>query len=135
VIASTDQVCAVAALVHRWSWFLDHGQPARVADLLTDDAVVVGLGPDRHGPDGMRAWVADRPSEQRRRTQHQSSNLLVEVVAHDQLAATSNVVLRVTTKEDGWIPREAFVGEYRDDIVFVNGVWRFRRREVVPFGA
>lgn len=120
----------VERLLADWADRLDSGRAHEVADLLTDDAVVVGLGPDRYGPDGMRAWADERAAD--RRTQHHVSTVRCSVRSDGSLACRAYVTVYVVDAAHPE-PERAFVGRYDDVVVRTPGGLRFARREVVPF--
>jgi ketosteroid isomerase-like protein len=129
---SAEDLAAITSLVTEWAWLLDHDRWHEIAELMTDDGVVVGLGPDRHGPDGMRAWADARAAKTGRRTLHQLTNLRA-TDGPDGVLVTTALVLRAVDAGSP-DPRVEFVGEYRDRCVPTDAGWRFARRELVALG-
>lgn len=133
--AAPPDIRAVSELIMRWAWLLDHDRCLEIVDLLTEDAVVTGLGPARHGRQGMRDWAVARAARLDRKTHHQLTNIVVHpgdgVSGGEVLESTTALVLRVVDA-DHTEPYVDFVGEYRDRCVRTPVGWRFARRAIVP---
>ncbi len=121
------ETAAVTGLLTEWCDRLDRGDAAGVADLVTDDAVVLGLGPDRRGPEGLRQWAATRPTD--RRTRHRLGDLHYAHRADGAIAGTASVVVHAVGDEHPE-PRTDIVAEYRDTILRTPAGLRFARREI-----
>ena len=127
---------AIEQLVAEHAWLIDHGQADRVAALFTEDARLLGIGPDKVGQAAIQAWAAERAAMTGRRSRHVQSNL--------RLAAASAVECRGTVvltlyRHDGpgkAEPAPFMVAEYDD--IYRKGpddTWRFAERRLsVLFG-
>ncbi|WP_020497500.1 nuclear transport factor 2 family protein [Sciscionella marina] len=127
---SAADTATVAGLVNEWAHRIDHGDAGGVAELLSDDAVVTGLGPDRHGPAGIQEWADARPTG--RQTHHQVTNLRYGARPDGTITGTAYLTLYVTSETGE--PATAFVGEYRDTIRRTPDGLQFTRRDIVPLG-
>ncbi len=127
---------AIEQLVAEHAWLIDHGQAERIASLYTDDARMLGLGPDKVGRPAIQAWAAERAAMTGRRSRHVQSNLRLAAVSPDECRGT---LLLTVYRHDGAGRAEPVpfaVAEY-DDIYGrgPDGVWRFaERRLTILFG-
>jgi 3-phenylpropionate/cinnamic acid dioxygenase small subunit len=121
---------AIEALVTEYAWLLDHQRWYDVANLCTDDAVLVIRGREIVGKPGLEAWASRRAERANRRTQHQMSLLRLEPVGPDEVSGTAALVLHVA-KTGGGGTYVDLVGEYEDEYVRAPEGWKFRRRRLV----
>jgi ketosteroid isomerase-like protein len=119
----------IDALVNEYAWMLDHHQWHDVAGLLTDDAVLTLRGRTLDAPAGIAQWAEQRAARKERKTQHQMTNLRIEVTGEDRARGVATVVLHVAKHGGG--SYVDLVGEYRDEYVRTAGGWRFSSRQLV----
>ena len=134
-IPAADRL-AIEELVHRHSWLIDHGQAGRLPELFTEDASLIGVGPDKHGRAAIAAWATAREAMGDRRSRHLNANVVLDPVAPDEVRGTVALTLY---RHDGPGPGSAAplaVAEYAD--IYrkgADGAWRFaERRLAVVFG-
>ena len=125
---------AIEQLVIEYAYLLDHQRWQDVAALCTDDAVLFIRGREIVGQQGLDEWAARRAERPNRRTQHQMTLLRLEAVSDDEVHGTAALVLHVA-KTGGGGTYVDLIGEYRDEYVRDVGVWKFRRRRLVPLDA
>jgi uncharacterized protein (TIGR02246 family) len=130
-LASVDAAARaeIEELVFLHAWLLDHGRGEEIAELYTSDGVMVGVGPDRHGRDGILGYArARKPS---RTARHVCSNVRVQKVDDERMTGTFIITLY---RSDDTPPLDAtpvavadIDDEYRrcDD-----GRWRIARRRI-----
>ena len=126
----------IKQLVAEHAWLIDHGQADRVAALFTEDARLLGIGPDKVGQAAIQAWAAERAAMTGRRSRHVQSNL--RLVAVSAVECRGTVVLTLY-RHDGpgkAEPAPLMVAEYDDTYrKREDGVWRFAERRLsVLFG-
>ena len=51
---------AIEALIYEHAWLIDHGQADRLPGLYTEDARVLGIGPDKVGQQAITEWAGQR---------------------------------------------------------------------------
>jgi 3-phenylpropionate/cinnamic acid dioxygenase small subunit len=125
---SAEQAWEVQQLLSQWAWLLDTGRWHDASELLTEDAVVIGLGPPRLGPSGFREWADERAQQPGRLTRHQLSNFRM-AGSHQYVTATTLFVLYVLDASHRE-PYQALVGEYEDTCLATPSGMRFVRREI-----
>jgi 3-phenylpropionate/cinnamic acid dioxygenase small subunit len=130
----TEDRTAIEQLVIEYAYLLDHQRWQDVAALCTDDAVLFIRGREIVGQQGLDEWAARRAERPNRRTQHQMTLLRLEAVSDDEIHGTAALVLHVA-KTGGGGTYVDLIGEYRDEYVRDGGVWKFRRRRLVPLDA
>lgn len=121
---------AIGALVTEYAWLLDHRRWQDVADLCTEDAVLIIRGRQIEGRTGLAQWAEHRAANTARRTQHQMTLLRIEASTPDEATGTAALVLHVAKAGHGGTYVD-LVGEYRDEYVRTPDGWRFRRRHLV----
>jgi 3-phenylpropionate/cinnamic acid dioxygenase small subunit len=134
VSVPTEDRSAIEQLVIEYAYLLDHQRWQDVAALCTDDAVLFIRGREIVGQQGLDEWAARRAERPNRRTQHQMTLLRLEAVSDDEVHGTAALVLHVA-KTGGGGTYVDLIGEYRDEYVRDVGVWKFRRRRLVPLDA
>ena len=122
---------AFDALIHEHAWLFDHGQADRIVELYTDDASVLGIGPDKIGREAIAAWASERAAMTGRCSRHAQSNIRLVPAAAGQVGGT---VLLTLYRFDGAGPGPAtplLVAEY-DDLYQQgpDGRWRFKQRRL-----
>ncbi len=127
---------AIEQLVAEHAWLIDHGQADRVAALFTEDARLLGIGPDKIGQAAIRAWTAERAAMTGRRSRHVQSNLRLVAVSPNECRGT---VVLTLYRHDGpgkADPAPLMVAEYDDTYrKGADDVWRFAERRLsVLFG-
>ena len=130
----TEDRTAIEQLVIEYAYLLDHQRWQDVAALCTDDAVLFIRGREIVGQQGLDEWAARRAERPNRRTQHQMTLLRLDAVSDDEVHGTAALVLHVA-KTGGGGTYVDLIGEYRDEYVRDGGVWKFRRRRLVPLDA
>ena len=84
---------AIETLVIEHAWLIDHGQADRVVDLYTEEAEVLGIGPDKAGRLAIAAWAAERAAMTTRCSRHLHSNLRLLAIDADQVEGTVALTL------------------------------------------
>jgi ketosteroid isomerase-like protein len=128
---SVEDRIAIESLVYEYAWLLDHRRWQNVADLCTDDAVLLIRGREIVGKPGLAEWAEYRAAKKSRKTQHQMTILRLEQAGLDEIKGTAALVLHVA-KSGGGGSYIDLVGEYEDEYVRTPDGWRFRRRRLVP---
>jgi ketosteroid isomerase-like protein len=132
--SSEQQLAQLAAmeeirrLIHEYAFHLDMNHPDELAELFTDDCVVV-YGPS-FGAEGIEAYkrTLDAIGEYFQATSHHVSNIVIELRAEDR--ATARSVLYAFHRYTRERPDGHLWGQYHDEFVKVDGTWRFKRREL-----
>jgi SnoaL-like domain len=132
-----DRLLAVAdctALMHEYGYRFDHGNGVGVADLFVDDGEWISPAVSCRGRDELIAFFTLRDQMTERLTRHVVTNITVTVHSADEATARSIAIeYRGNRGPDGMttdtVP--ALVGDYEDEFVRVDGVWKFRRRLVI----
>lgn len=135
---SIERACE--RLVTEYCHFVDHGQAARIADQFTEDGVWAAPGSTLTGRAEIARGFGARQANTRRMSRHVCSNLLIDVLDHDN---ATGVVYLTLYRHDGEAGRRVspssvpdIVGEYRDTFVRTEQGWKFKRREIgVSFSA
>jgi hypothetical protein len=136
-LAPLDRLLAVnecTALMHEYGYRFDHGDGVGVADLFTEDGEWISPAVACRGRDELVAFFTLRDQLTERLTRHVVTNIAVDVRSADEATARSVAIeYRGNRGPDGMtvdtVP--ALVGDYEDEFVRVDGVWKFRRRNVV----
>jgi ketosteroid isomerase-like protein len=129
---------AIEALVTEHAWLIDNGRAAEVAALYTEDARLLGIGPDRYGRAEISAWARQRQAMTERLSRHVQTNLRLESRSEIEVKGT---LLLTLFRHDGPPPCASasplVVGEYDDVYRHDSAVgWRiFERRLTILFGA
>jgi len=102
--------------------------PEELADLFVEDCVVV-YGPN-FGAEGIEAYkkTLEGIGEYFVATSHHVSNTVIDFEGAD--AATARSVLYAFHRYTRERPDGHVWGQYHDEFVRVDGVWRFKRREL-----
>ena len=105
---------AIEALIYEHAWLIDHGQADRLPGLYTEDARVLGIGPDKVGQQAITEWAGQRAAMTERCSRHVQSNIRLEAVSPDLIRGT--VVLTLYRHDGaGWgEPVPLMIGEYAD---------------------
>jgi ketosteroid isomerase-like protein len=131
---SIDDRLAIEALVNEYAWRLDHQRWHEIADLCTDDAVLLIRRREIVGKAGLAEWADYRAAkEETRKTLHQMTNLRVEAVDRDHATGIAALVLHIATG-GGNQTYVDLVGDYHDEYVRTRDGWRFSRRRLVKIG-
>jgi len=129
----------ITELISRYGNCLDSGAFDALESLFTEDAVF-RIEPDSgvpplQGNRGIREaverrWALVHAGAQRR---HVMSNIVVESLSEDGLRAQARTVLLVyeVAKAPGSQIHLHGMGVYEDELVLVNGAWRFRERRLI----
>ncbi len=129
MLAIEDQL-AIERLVNEYAWLLDHQRWHDVAQLCTDDAVLLIRAREIVGHEGLAQWAERRAQRANRRTQHQMMSPRLQAVGADEVHGTAPLVLHVA-KTGGGGTYVDLVGEYEDEYVRTPSGWKFRRRRLV----
>ncbi len=126
---------AIEALVTEHAWLIDHGEAHRLPELYTEDARVLGIGPDKNGRAAIAVWAQERAAMTDRRSRHVQTNVRLVFRSADEVEGT--VVLSLYRHDGaGAGPAQALmVAEYEDRYRRGTDGWRFsERRLTVLFG-
>jgi hypothetical protein len=114
----------LAAYCHR----CDDGELDAVVDLFTADGVFASGAAVAHGHDAIRDFFLERQGRPEQRGRHLTVNSAVDV---DVDGAHARVVSDfVFLRHVDGVAVPAIVGRYHDDLVRLDGAWRFARRDV-----
>lgn len=136
-LSAVDRLLAISdctALMHEYGYRFDHGAGVAVADLFVDDGEWISPAVTCRGRAELIAFFRLRDELTDRITRHVVTNITVELQSTDRAAARSIAVeFRGVRSADGLATetRPALIGDYEDEFVRVDGVWKFRRRRVV----
>lgn len=122
---------AVAALMARHAWLLDHDRSDAVPDLYCEDGRIVGVGADMNGRAAIAAWARERAAKRELRTRHANINIHITSASPTRIEATSIVILFRHEDQGMGNTMPTLVGDYDDIIVRRDGVWLFQERRVV----
>ena len=134
-IETADRL-AIEALIHEFSWLIDHGEAQNLPGLFTEDARVLGVGPAKVGQQAIAEWGRERAAMTQRRSRHVQSNIRLKAVSESVVHGT---VVLTLYRHDGEGPGSSsplLIGEYQD--AYQRGAdhnWRFSERSLaVLFG-
>ncbi|HTI19408.1 MAG TPA: nuclear transport factor 2 family protein [Kutzneria sp.] len=124
----SDDHLAIQNLIARYALLVDTGDFAGVGDLFAD-ATFVGTAEftGREAVTGMLERSVIRYEDGTPRTQHATSNLLIEV---DGDTATTQAYVTIFQALPDFPLQCIAAGRYRDRFARVDGRWRFARRQV-----
>lgn len=97
-----------------------------VAALFTPDAALIYGEREAYGSKQIRAFFDEFQGEPERRGKHLQMNIVVDV--EGDRARSQSDVLFVRYFDGALLPHVA--ARYRDELVRVNGQWRFTKREI-----
>lgn len=128
---------AIEELVQEHAWLIDQGEAQRVPDLYTEDARLLGIGPDKVGRAAIQAWADQRAALTDRRSRHVQTNLRLETMSDERVRGTVVLTLYRHDGEGRGSAAPLLVGEYADTYhKGSDGLWRFAERRLsVLFGA
>lgn len=124
---------AIRTLIYDYAFHLDMNHPQQLSALFVDDCEV-SYGPN-FGAIGREAYdkTLEGIGSYFVGTSHHVSNIVIEF-ADDEAASVRSVVYawhRYSRER----PDSYVWGQYRDDVVRVDGVWRFRKRVLCNAGS
>ncbi len=126
-LVSIEDHLAITELLSRYSHAIDRGAPEEFADLFTADGEWEGPGGTHRG----RAQLIELIEAYRRHPDVASSRHWVSSTVIDEedgkVRATS-YSLCAALSEDGQGVIAELIGRYHDELVQVDGEWRFARR-------
>lgn len=123
---STEDRHAIEELYARYAWTFDFGQAEAWAEVFTPDGVLGRYGfPDVTGTEELIAFARDRDATPG--IIHHNSNLSFEATPTGARGRAYCLVLRAHMGEPLRIRNFAF---YEDEMVKVDGEWRFTKRQV-----
>ncbi len=97
-----------------------------VVALFTADAALIYGEREAYGSEQIRAFFAEFQGDPERKGKHLQMNIVVDV--EGDRARSQSDVLFVRYFGEALLPHVA--ARYRDELVRVNGHWRFARREI-----
>jgi hypothetical protein len=119
---------AIERMMYTYSFHLDMNHPAELAALFVDDCEV-SYAPN-FGAVGKEAYnrTLDGIGTYFKATSHHNTNIVIDFVSPTE-ARVRSVVLAIhryaKERPDGWV-----FGQYHDEVVKVDGQWKFMRREL-----
>ena len=118
----------IRRLIYDYAFHLDMNHPEELANLFVEDCVVI-YGPN-FGAEGIEAYkkTLEGIGEYFVATSHHVSNTVIDFEGAD--AATARSVLYAFHRYTRERPDGHVWGQYHDEFVRVDGVWRFKRREL-----
>lgn len=120
---------AIEELIATYNQSLDRGDYPTWVDCWSDDAVLDGLGRYLVGRAEIQAFAdayEDRVRARIHALRHYTINVL-SVIDGDRAQSSSYLQLVNTTAQGVQI---RFTGRYEDDLVRIDGRWRFARRKL-----
>ena len=119
--------------IARYARCADSGRSSELAELFTQDGVLVVNGDEHQGRASITAFIEGSKSSLAAsaagggRIRHHVSSLRIDFPAPDEARATSYFLAVTAAGPDHW-------GVYRDRLVLDEGRWCFARREAIPEG-
>lgn len=128
-LIATDEI---QRLIYDYAFHLDMNHPDELAALFVEDCEVI-YGPN-FGAEGIEAYkkTLEGIGEFFEATSHHVSNIVVDFVSDDEARVRS--VLYAWHRYTRDRPDSHVWGQYHDEMVRVDGQWRFRRRELRAAG-
>lgn len=132
---------AIHELISLYADAFDEGRIDQMVGLFAPDGAfevtrkVIGLPPLIQGQDELRAFMTSRAAaaeEHQRQIRHFAANIVVHEL--DETSARASSYLLLAWIADGK-PAFPLTGRYVDELVLVDGAWRFARRVLTPDGA
>ena len=125
-VGEVEDRVAIQELVAEYDWAWDHGDWDGVVACFTDDGVFVdATGSEHRGLEAIRAFAAASPGSFGVMRHITSAHRVHELGAD---TARHRCYMVFLSHPDG--TRTLDTGEYEDELVRVDGRWRFARREV-----
>lgn len=128
---NVEELCAREAirdLISRYCTEADSGRLAQVIELFTVDGEIEFGGGTHTGPEGITGMFTAsgakvRESGIRGRVLHSVGTVTIDLESADTARAHTYFTVLSAVGADHW-------GRYRDELVRVDGAWRFRRRVI-----
>jgi hypothetical protein len=120
---------AVRRILAEYCHFVDDAEFADLVDLFSPDGELVYGSVAARGPDELLTFFADRQGRPEQRGKHLTMNTVVDVRGDTAVARSDYVHVMPAGGE--LVPVRA--GRYRDELVRLDGRWRLRRREILPW--
>jgi uncharacterized protein (TIGR02246 family) len=120
--------------IARYARCADSGRSAELAELFTDDGLLVVGDEEHHGRQSITEFLEANKANLAAsaagagRIRHHVSSLRIDLLARDQARATSYFLAITAAGPDHW-------GVYRDELVPDRDRWRFTRRVAIPEGS
>ena len=105
---------AIEDLIHRHPWLIDHGQADEITALFTEDAKLMGIGPDKAGRPAIAAWADARAALSDRRSRHVRSNIVLDEAGPGAVRGTMVLTLYRHDGPGEGSPAPSLIGEYAD---------------------
>lgn len=120
---------AIADLIIRYNWAIDHGDFQGWADCFAPEGVFAGVIGQYSAHGELARFTADvkKLQETSPNLRHYVTNIQTEV-NEDRARSRCFLLMTSTTKERG--TTIAIAGEYEDDLIKRDGHWRFLLRKV-----
>lgn len=122
---------AIEDLVTEHAWVLDHGDPATLPDLYTDDGELLGLGQPLRGRADLTRWAANRATMTERTSRHVHTNLRLQTVAAGEARGSLITLLYRHDGEGSGPTWPMLVLDYADRYRQMSDeTWRFESRSI-----
>jgi hypothetical protein len=133
LVAELVEIERIHRLLSDYAFHLDMNHPDEIAALFTEDCYVA-YGPD-FGAEGREAYreTLGGIGSFFAATSHHVSNIVVDF-GPDLATATVRSVLHAWHRYTKDRPDGHFFGQYHDELVRIDGDWRFERRELRAAG-
>lgn len=119
----------IHALIMEHSWVLDHGNPAELADMYTDDGVLVGLEKPLVGRESLLQWGAWRAGLKGRTSRHVHTNVRLSLEDGVYCGVVNTMLYRYEGEGVGHtVP--FLVSDYHDTYENVDGRWLIAHRDM-----
>jgi hypothetical protein len=118
---------AIAEYCHR----VDDGRFAELVELFAPDAELVYGTIAPRGAEELLTFFTERQARPEQRGRHLTLNTVVDV--GDGTATALSDYVQLMARDGEPVPVRA--GRYRDEFVWHDGSWRFRRRTIEPWPA
>jgi hypothetical protein len=129
-VARLADELAVQRLLASYCHRCDDAEFDALVDLFAPDGVFAMGDVSARGRTELLAFFHERQGPPERRGRHLTLNTVVDVAGDRASAVSDFVFLR---RVDGAVV-PAIVGRYHDDLVRLDGSWRFAHREARPMG-
>lgn len=129
---TTEERLSVAALAAEFSWAIDHQAGEGVSALFMADGVYGYEGFEMRGPAAIDAFYRERRERGKRLSRHLFSAARLDRADDGSISAWSTLTLFAADGEPPYPATVTAIMDYHDQIVCVDGAYRYAMRWVTP---